>query len=133
MLTGGISLHYERTAMDIATIELIERIDLYVEGINADPQPSYMEVLELLQRVRSLQSAANAWQEKWKREHPQPLTKWDLLDEHDRSLLQERAFEANGTGRCSGCGMELPTEADFAKHLIITDLRYYNVGSCPAC
>jgi hypothetical protein len=37
----------------------------------------------------------------------------------------------NGAGRCSSCGAVLPTEAAFAKHFIIPDERFLNLGYCP--
>lgn len=59
-----------------------------------------------------------------------PLTKWDLLSDYERKIYSETPFTANGTGLCSTCGEKLNTEADFAKHYIITDIRYLNLGYC---
>lgn len=72
-------------------------------------------------------------------------TKWEILqdlrEEATRKLarleaeikwLEETPFTANGTGSCSGCDQVLPTEADFAKHYVVPDERYYNLGYCPS-
>jgi hypothetical protein len=59
-----------------------------------------------------------------------PYTKWDLLSESEQRDYENTAFTANGTGDCSQCGEHLATEADFAKHFIISDLRYMNLGDC---
>jgi len=72
-------------------------------------------------------------------------TKWEILE--DRMLnageavgysawrelraLERTPFTANGTGQCSTCGALLSTEADFAKHYLIDDERYLNLGMCP--
>jgi hypothetical protein len=32
---------------------------------------------------------------------------------------------------CSGCGLLLATEADFARHFILYDRTYRNLGYCP--
>lgn len=40
--------------METAALELIERIDVYEEGLNADPQPSQEELDALEERLASL-------------------------------------------------------------------------------
>jgi hypothetical protein len=71
-------------------------------------------------------------------------SKWDILQER-RKKAQEEAnniatqlqglaltpFKDGVTGRCSGCGALLQTEADFAKHFLIPDERFLNLGYCP--
>ena len=32
---------------------------------------------------------------------------------------------------CDGCGTRLETEADFARHFVLPDGRYLNLGECP--
>jgi hypothetical protein len=33
--------------------------------------------------------------------------------------------------RCAGCGEHLPTEGAFARHFLVPDERYLNLGNCP--
>lgn len=67
-------------------------------------------------------------------------TKWDVLTE--RRLEAMKAYQdldnqlkelerAQCNLRCSGCDELLKTEADFAKHFLIPDERYLNLGDCP--
>jgi hypothetical protein len=56
-----------------------------------------------------------------------PYTKWMLLSDDERIRLEETELDTN----CSQCGEKLATEADFAKHFIISDLQYFNLGYCP--
>jgi hypothetical protein len=56
-----------------------------------------------------------------------PYTKWDFLSDNERKDLELTPFN----GSCSQCGIQLETEADFAKHYIISDIRYFNLGDCP--
>lgn len=71
-------------------------------------------------------------------------TKWEILEARLESLrqqvedaenylrwLEKTPFTANGTGVCSQCREELPTEKDFAQHFLIDDERYINLGHCP--
>lgn len=55
------------------------------------------------------------------------ITKWETLDEATREAYQETPFNRP----CAYCGVLLATEADFAKHFIVTDRRYLNLGDCP--
>lgn len=55
------------------------------------------------------------------------LTKWDYLHDDQRAGLELTQFNHP----CSGCGVMLATEADFAKHFIIKDSLYLNLGECP--
>jgi hypothetical protein len=54
-------------------------------------------------------------------------TKWDLITEAYHGKLVETSFGHP----CSGCGEMLHTEADFARHFIVPDVRYVNLGFCP--
>jgi hypothetical protein len=46
--------------------------------------------------------------------------------------LENTALNADGSAtKCTKCGVELFTEADFAKHFIVPDPRYLNYGHCP--
>ena len=59
-----------------------------------------------------------------------PFTKWDLLSDTEREAYSNSLFEL-GESSCRRCGEKLHTEADFAKHYIISDVRYFNLGDCP--
>lgn len=56
-----------------------------------------------------------------------PLTKWDLLSDEERVWATKTSFGQD----CTSCGLVLETEADFARHFIVPDLRYFNLGTCP--
>jgi hypothetical protein len=71
-------------------------------------------------------------------------TKWDILQERleeaklvvqrledEIKYLENTPFVVNGTGECSGCREVLATEKDFAKHFLIPDERFLNLGNCP--
>jgi hypothetical protein len=64
---------------------------------------------------------------------PGPATKWDMLGDRTRAYLERvptrREYEPVMT--CSACNTPLPTEADFARHFVLPDLRYWNLGDCP--
>jgi hypothetical protein len=57
----------------------------------------------------------------------QYLTKWDYLNEDKRKGLEETPCNL----KCAGCEINLQTEADFAKHFVVLDSRYLNLGECP--
>lgn len=68
------------------------------------------------------------------------VTKWDVLVSRRDELAAQleaanrelRGLEITRCGlTCSGCGTYLETEADFAKHFVIPDIRYLNLGNCP--
>lgn len=69
-------------------------------------------------------------------------TKWDFMSPAQMQSLANTPFvqsdwdpETGETsyrpGRCSGCGHPLPNEAEFAKHFVVDDIRYLNLGHCP--
>lgn len=67
-------------------------------------------------------------------------TKWSVLTGRAESLRAEldklerelRGMENTPCGvPCTGCGTVLVTEADFAKHFTVPDLRFLNLGDCP--
>jgi len=67
-------------------------------------------------------------------------TKWSLLQRQLANLNADAAklaaelewMKRTPFGQpCSGCGAALATEADFAKHFVVTDLRLLNIGHCP--
>lgn len=55
------------------------------------------------------------------------VTKWDRLDEQERAALDATPL---GVG-CSNCYEWLATEGVFARHFIVRDTRYLNIGYCP--
>lgn len=61
------------------------------------------------------------------------VTKWDLITDADRDALDRTPFtdSAGNPGACAGCGEALPTEGAFARHFVLTDRRYLNLGWCP--
>lgn len=55
-------------------------------------------------------------------------TKWDLISQAERDSLDRTKCELH----CSGCGLFLETEGDFARHFILTyGIQYKNLGACP--
>jgi hypothetical protein len=60
-------------------------------------------------------------------------TKWDFITPAERIALRKTPFLDcyNKPGACSVCGTPLPTEADFAKHFVLRDVRYLGLGDCP--
>lgn len=61
-----------------------------------------------------------------------PCSKWDLLSDSEKRAYENTTLTKEGTAvECTGCGEELTTEADFAKHFVIDNLHYLNLGHCP--
>lgn len=58
-----------------------------------------------------------------------PTTKWDLMTPEQRAGLDGQ--DSGVTGGCSGCGADVSTEGRFARHFVLPDLRYWNLGDCP--
>src|SRR4051812_18925499 len=67
-------------------------------------------------------------------------TKWSIL--HDRldeaqAVVNQLRAQLDGLDNtpcgltCTGCGQKLDTEGDFARHFIVPDSRYLNLGDCP--
>lgn len=54
------------------------------------------------------------------------FTKADLITTYELEMLDNTPCELN----CSGCDEYLATEGDFARHFIIRDARYLNLGEC---
>lgn len=70
--------------------------------------------------------------------HRKSRTKDEIIRERVAFLVREANRLVAGLDdqtpcglRCSGCGTMLETESDFAKHFIITDEAYLNLGECP--
>jgi hypothetical protein len=57
-------------------------------------------------------------------------TKWDLITAAERRALDATPF-SDGTQGCSGCHTPPPTAGDVARHYLVPDLRYKNLGECP--
>lgn len=69
-----------------------------------------------------------------------PQTKWSILEarlielnDAANALAAEMASLARTRCdlHCSGCRAYLATEADFAKHFIVPNPRFLNLGECP--
>lgn len=69
------------------------------------------------------------------------VTKWDVLTarlaeaeaEASRLRVELAGLDATECGlSCDGCGEVLATEGDFARHFVVSDTRYLNLGECPA-
>ena len=67
-------------------------------------------------------------------------TKWDVLVERESIAFDnwQRAkreidslIKTALDLKCAGCGVQLNSEAEFAKHFRIPDERYLNLGECP--
>jgi len=75
-------------------------------------------------------------------------TKWDILQEREQKAqevlrrihdeieyLQDTPALLNGQDgvhiHCGTCKVKFDTEADFAKHYLVPDERYTNLGRCP--
>lgn len=73
--------------------------------------------------------------------YPRQLrTKWQILNARRNQLAEELAMldatidglaRTNCGLKCSGCGVVLATEQEFAEHFVIPDERYLNLGNCP--
>lgn len=67
-------------------------------------------------------------------------SKWTILSERAASLrAQAEAIEAELAGldrtpfghECAKCGETLASEGDFARHFLVNDPRWLNLGRCP--
>lgn len=80
---------------------------------------------------------------RWVQTRPDGLfTKWDFMSPAQMQRLSKIPFlkcewdpetgkERVVPGSCGQCGHPTPTEAEFAKHFVIPDLRYLGLGYCP--
>lgn len=59
--------------------------------------------------------------------HSAGVTKWDVISDAEKESLRNTPFQST----CSGCDLWLETEADFARHFILFEVRYKNLGYCP--
>lgn len=61
-------------------------------------------------------------------------TKADLITAQELAALDRTPIPARPNReamRCVRCRVELPTEGAFARHFVIPDARYLNLGNCP--
>lgn len=109
--------------MDIMVTFNHETLSLTINALNAsfDGSP---EASSALHRMLDAYSRAMA------AEITAPFRKWDALHPVERAQLDATPF-GNGNITCSGCGETLPTEGAFARHYLVSDRRYLNLGSCP--
>ena len=54
----------------------------------------------------------------------------NLITAAERRALDATPF-SDGATSCSVCHTPLPTEGDVARHYLVPDLRYKNLGECP--
>ena len=54
----------------------------------------------------------------------------NLITAAERRALDATPF-SDGTKGCAVCHTPLPTEGDVARHYLVPDLRYKNLGECP--
>lgn len=64
------------------------------------------------------------------------FTKWDFMSPAQMQGLANMPFlqsteDGYVPGKCGACKHPLPTEAEFAKHFVIPDIRYLGLGYCP--
>lgn len=56
------------------------------------------------------------------------VTKADLITPESLADLDNVTIDET---ECVGCGIALKSEGDFARHFIVDDVRYVNLGHCP--
>ena len=70
-----------------------------------------------------------------------PQTKWSIIQrriellEFQAAQLRDELIGLACTPcgiQCAKCGTMLETEADFAKHFVVSDPQFLNLGECPA-
>jgi len=61
-------------------------------------------------------------------------TKADLISAEELAALDRTPTSRHNVGpmKCVRCRIELATEGDFARHFLIPDERYLNLGNCPS-
>lgn len=57
-----------------------------------------------------------------------PTTKWDLMTPAQRESVDNAP---SGCPVCLTCGADISTEGLFARHYVLPDLRFWNLGHCP--
>lgn len=90
------------------------------------PAARWQEVRDLLWAAQSISRLIPGWQSNWKLHHKHPVTKWDLITDRERDSLDRTPFNGN----CGSCGEHLLTEGQFARHYVVPDLQYPNLGTC---
>lgn len=119
--------------MEIADIiaelrDVTDRLTIESTGANIGSSARWEDVLQLSWRARNLVNAAEEWKRNWKRAQVRPITKWDLVNERTRHYLDNTLL---GTPvACNTCGWEMKTEGEFARHYVVTDIDYTNLGTC---
>lgn len=106
------------------------RIEQEFAPQNDEGDPArFLEMRDLMWSLRQTLRAAQEWEARWKRAHRgKLLTNWDLRSDEDRIWLQRTNLTF--PTHCNSCGYWLVTEADFAKHYVIGDVNYPNLGIC---
>lgn len=88
----------------------------------------YLQVRDLLWSARGLADVAARHQLEWKKQQTGPITKWDLMPDWMRSDY-ELSFPSTPY-TCGRCGWTMETEAAFARHYVVRDIAYPNLGEC---
>lgn len=90
---------------------------------------SLIELRDARWALRKAMKAIDAWEDRFRvATKGRLLTKWDLSGEEDRKWMERTNLHHPVT--CHTCDHPIVTEADFAKHYVVGDLRYTNLGSC---
>ena len=61
-------------------------------------------------------------------------TKADIISAEDLAMLDRMPIMPRPNGepmKCVRCREVLRTEGDFARHFVVPDERYLNLGNCP--
>jgi hypothetical protein len=68
-------------------------------------------------------------------------TKWEILEQRAedfekraqtiRNYLEGLTKTPTGNIKCAGCELVIGTEEEFAKHFVIPNGHYLNLGDCP--
>lgn len=116
--------------------EAINDMQQLLDALKQESELRYLDVVELRRRATALRYQAEnqaTWmaEELNKQARNGEITRWDLMSDRERQIMDLTPFTANAVGLCSVCDTPLRTEGDYARHFPISDVRYPNLGSCP--
>lgn len=90
---------------------------------------SLIELRDASWAMRQAVQAINDWQDRFKvATKGRLLTKWDLSGENERQWMERTNLHR--PVNCHTCDALIITEAHFAKHYIVEDVRYPGLGYC---
>ena len=103
----------------------LDSVDVAIRGVAAMPDtPGRIQTLDRLLDAYARSNALTL--------PPGSITKWQAIHPIEREQLDRTPFGSSGVEPvCSSCGEPLPTEGAFARHFVVTDRRYLNLGYCP--